>query len=90
MAWGLAALLGLSGCAGAQAPTAAEQQAGEAPRVVLAAPASDSPAPAPAAPAAPETLPPPVVPAPAPLVVPPSTLTPFVSACNAAQQQPSS
>ena len=36
-AWGLLVLLGLAGCAGAQAPTMAEQQAGEAPRVVLAA-----------------------------------------------------
>jgi soluble lytic murein transglycosylase len=51
--------LGLAGCAGAQAPTAAESQAGEAPR--LAAPA-----------AAPETPPPPVVAAQAAPVVPPA------------------
>nr|WP_323018391.1 transglycosylase SLT domain-containing protein [Castellaniella sp.] len=37
LAWGLAAVLGLSGCASAQAPTAAEVQAGEAPQTAIAA-----------------------------------------------------
>ncbi|MGB6218937.1 MAG: hypothetical protein WBF84_16180, partial [Castellaniella sp.] len=55
LAWGLTALLGLAGCAGAQAPTAAEQQAGEAPRVTLAAPTDEATAPESAAP---ETPPP--------------------------------
>lgn len=56
---GLTALLGLAGCAGAQAPTAAEQQAGEAPRAARVSHA------------APET-PPPVTPKPKPVVVPPA------------------
>ncbi|WP_416232912.1 transglycosylase SLT domain-containing protein [Castellaniella sp.] len=37
LAWGLAAALGLSGCAGAHAPTQAEAQAGEAPQAALVA-----------------------------------------------------
>ncbi|MGB6008514.1 hypothetical protein, partial [Castellaniella sp.] len=36
LAWGLAAALGLSGCAAAHAPTAAEVQSGEAPQAVVA------------------------------------------------------
>lgn len=50
LALGLAASLGLSACAGAQAPTAAEEQAGEAPSMALVATASPSSA-APAGPA---------------------------------------
>ncbi len=45
LALGLTATLGLSGCAGAQAPTAAEEQAGEAPRVAVAAPSKSADAP---------------------------------------------
>jgi soluble lytic murein transglycosylase len=74
LVWSLLGLtLGLTGCAGAQAPTASEQQAGEAPRVnetaqaptppVAAAPAAAASTPAaplaaaPAAPAAPAVTP---------------------------------
>jgi len=65
-AWGLAVLLGLAGCAGAQAPTTAEQQAGEAPRTGQTAPASH------VSDVAATQIPTPVVSAPAPVVVPPA------------------
>ncbi|HET8596997.1 MAG TPA: transglycosylase SLT domain-containing protein [Castellaniella sp.] len=63
LAWGLSATLGLSGCAGAQAPSAAETQAGEAPVVALSAPAGVVPASAPAAPGPAPAASAPVVPA---------------------------
>ena len=78
LAWGVTVLLGLAGCAGAQAPTAAEQQAGEAPALALSAPA--------AAPAV--SAPPPVVqPAPTPLIVPPAARQAVESAYEAAQKK---
>ncbi len=83
LAWGLAALLGLAGCAGAQAPTAAEQQAGEAPRMTLAAPAADAPAPEPAAP----EIPPSVTPAPKSVVVPPAARQAVQGAYDAVQKR---
>ena len=59
-------LLGLAGCAGAQAPTTAEQQAGEALRTGQTAPASH------VSDVAATQIPTPVVSAPAPVVVPPA------------------
>ncbi len=78
-AWGLLVLLGLAGCAGAQAPTMAEQQAGEAPRVVLAAPATVAPEPA-----APGTPPPASS---APMVVPPAARQAVLDAYDAVQKR---
>lgn len=65
LAWGLAAALGLSGCAAAHAPTEAEAQAGEAPQSLVAASG-----PAAAGQAAPIPAAAPAVPVVAPYVAP--------------------
>ncbi|MGS1118163.1 transglycosylase SLT domain-containing protein [Castellaniella sp. UC4442_H9] len=93
--WSLLVLtLGLTGCAGAQAPTAAEQQAGEAPRaadtaptvaaVVPVAPATGVVPAAPAAVPAPPTVPP-VTPY-VPPVVPPAARQAVRDAYDAVQK----
>ncbi|GAA0779747.1 lytic transglycosylase domain-containing protein [Castellaniella ginsengisoli] len=81
-AWGVAILLGLTGCAGAQAPTAAERQAGEAASVVLAAPAAGAAAPA----RAPEPAPPAVQASP-PVSVPPAARQAVLDAYDAVQKR---
>lgn len=79
LVWSLLGLtLGLTGCAGAQAPTPIEQQAGEAPRVTETAPAAEA---APATPAGtPAATPAPATPVAAPAAAPVApAVTPYVA-----------
>ncbi|MGB6243245.1 MAG: transglycosylase SLT domain-containing protein [Castellaniella sp.] len=85
LAWGVAAVLGLSGCAAAQAPTEAETQAGEAPRVaVVAADGADA---VQGAPASPAVLQAPVVPAYVAPVVPAAARQAVQDAYEAVQKR---